>query len=322
VPNVDDAYRVEIYTDGGCDPNPGPGGWGAVLVSGGRIKEISGANANTTNNRMELTAAIQALSLLKRPCEIRLYTDSTYLRNGMTRWIQRWLAHDWLKSDGTAVENKDLWGELLNAQEPHEVEWHWVKGHRGNRWNERADELATEARRGLLRAPGAGKAAQATGKPGPVRTELAHYDIYARGCALDNPGPAGYGAIIVGAQRESQRSGGWPVASNNVMDLWAIISALQSLPGPAHVTVHTPSKYVIDGATRWLPGWERAGWRTQSGQPVKNPELWQELSQVMGDHDIEWHHLAGAVSDPKADRALALARSEAEKQRSAPSSRP
>lgn len=318
--NNDEPIRVEIYTDGGCDPNPGPGGWGAVLVSNGRTKEISGANAHTTNNRMELTAAIQALALLKRHCQIALYTDSTYLRNGITRWIPRWQAHDWLKSDGSAVENKDLWGELLNAQEPHDVEWHWIKGHRGHRWNERADQLATEARKQLLQASGTGRTFQPAARPGPSGATLAHYDVYARGCALDNPGPAGYGAIVAGPQGESVRSGGWPVATNNVMDLWAIIAALQSLPGPAHVTVHTPSKYVIDGATRWLPAWERSGWRTQSGQPVKNPELWQELSQVMGDHDIEWHHLTSATSDPRADRALALARAEAEKQRANSSS--
>ncbi|MHB1318757.1 MAG: ribonuclease HI [Anaerolineae bacterium] len=318
MPNNDEPNQVEIYTDGGCDPNPGPGGWGAVLVSGGRTKEISGADANTTNNRMELTAAIQALSLLKRPCQVALYTDSTYLRDGITRWIPRWQAHDWLKADGSPVENKDLWGQLLNAEEPHDVEWHWIRGHRGRRWNERADQLATQARRELLQASGTGQAAPATPRTGSPGSSLARYEVYARGCALGNPGPAGYGAIIVGAQGESLRSGGWPVASNNVMDLWAIIYALQSLPGPARVTVHTSSKYVIDGATRWLPSWERSGWRTQSGQPVKNPELWQELSQVMGDHDIEWHYLANAESDPRADRAYALARAEAEKQRAAP----
>jgi len=152
---------------------------------------------------------------------------------------------------------------------------------------------------------------------GSIQTANTTYHIYARGCALGNPGPAGYGAIITGPQAEQQRSGGWPMATNNVMDLWGIIAGLQSLPQRARVTIHTPSKYVIDGATRWLPNWERSGWRTQSGQPVKNRELWQELSQVMGDHDIEWEHLSGTTGDQKADRAMALARSEAEKQQTA-----
>lgn len=315
---IDVDCQVEIYTDGGCDPNPGPGGWGAILISGRHNKEISGSEAHTTNNRMELTAAIEALRLLQRPCKVTLYTDSTYLRNGMTRWMSRWQARDWVKSDGTPVENADLWRALLNAQEIHEVDWHWVRGHQGNRWNERADQLATQARLALGR-PATGERTQTSKatQAEPATGSLPRYHIYARGCALGNPGPAGYGAIIIGPQAEHKRSGGWPTASNNVMDLWGIIAGLQSLPERARVTIHTPSKYVIDGATRWLPNWERSGWRTQSGQPVKNRELWQELSQVMGDHDIEWQHLSATTSDQKADSAMALARSEAEKQQTA-----
>lgn len=310
--------QVEIYTDGGSDPNPGPGGWGAILISGRRTKEISGAEANTTNNRMELTAAIEALRLLQRPCKVALYTDSTYLRNGMTRWMSRWQARDWVKSDGTPVENADLWRALLNAQEIHDVDWHWVRGHRGNQWNERADRLATQARLALVRPATVECTQRSTATPDkPATRDLPPYHIYARGCALGNPGPAGYGAIITGPQAEQHRSGGWPMATNNIMDLWGIIAGLQSLPERAHVTIHTPSKYVIDGATRWLPIWERSGWRTQSGRPVKNRELWQELSQVMGDHDIEWEHLSAATGDQNSERAMALARSEAEEQQTA-----
>jgi ribonuclease HI len=317
VPATSELCQVDIYTDGGCDPNPGPGGWGAVLLSGGRTKEISGAAARTTNNRMELTAAIEALSQLKLPCEVTLYTDSTYLRDGITKWITGWQARDWLKADGTPVENRDLWLALANAQATHSVRWQWLRGHRGQRWNERADQLATEARKGLSGAPRAGQVA-GTGTPAAPKTQaLPRYAIYARGCALGNPGPAGYGAVIVGAEGESRRAGGWPMASNNVMELWAIIAALQSLSGPSNVTIYTSSKYVIDGATRWLHQWERSGWRTSSGQPVRNPELWQELSQVMGDHDIDWHYLPSAGDDPTTARAMALARSEADKQQSA-----
>jgi ribonuclease HI len=317
VPLSDKLCQVDIYTDGGCDPNPGPGGWGAVLLSGGRTKEISGAAALTTNNRMELTAAIEALSLLKMPCQVTLYTDSTYLRDGITKWISGWQARDWLKADGTPVENRDLWHALANAQAVHTVQWKWLRGHRGQRWNERADQLATEARKQLSGVPAASPVAGSSASGIPRTRSLPHCDIYARGCALGSPGPAGYGAVIVSAQGESRRSGGWPMATNNVMELWATIAALQSLAGPSHVTIHTPSKYVIDGATRWLTHWERSGWRTSSGQPVKNPELWQELSQVMGDHDVEWHYLPGADDDLAAARALAFARSEAEKQQSA-----
>ena len=309
--------RVEIYTDGGCDPNPGPGGWGAILVSGDRTKEISGAEAHTTNNRMELTAAIRALALLKRPCDITLFTDSTYLRDGITRWSAQWKARGWRKADGSPVENMDLWQSLQSAQEQHTVDWRWIRGHRGHRWNERADELATNARRALAAEDEGSARLDAVVASQASRRGEPRYDIYARGCALGNPGPGGYGAIIVRAERSVQRSGGWPVASSNVMDLWAIISALQSLPEPSHVVIHTPSKYVIDGASRWLPIWERSGWRTQAGLPVKNRVLWEELSQVMGDHDIEWHHLAAAQSTTESEAALALAREEASAQKAA-----
>jgi len=311
VSNQDRECHVEIYTDGGCDPNPGPGGWGAILISGTQIKELSGAAPESTNNRMELTAAIEALSALKRPCTVSLFTDSTYLRDGITRWLARWQARDWLKADGTPVENKDLWFALAEAQRNHQVEWHWIRGHRGHRWNERADELAREARQRLDAGARQHADERHTTEPGQA---LPAYDIYARGCALGNPGPAGYGAVILGPLGETLRSGGWPIASNNVMELWAIVAALQALDSPARVTIHTPSKYVIDGATRWLPRWERSGWRTQSGQPVKNPELWQELANVMGDHDIVWQHAASSEADPHAERAMALARAEAERQ--------
>lgn len=133
---------VEIYADGACKGNPGPGGWGAWLRYGGREKELSGGEANTTNNRMELTAVIQALKALTKPCQLKIYTDSVYVQKGMTEWIEGWKARNWRTSDKKPVKNDDLWRLLDQLTQPHHIEWIWVKGHAGNPGNERADRLA------------------------------------------------------------------------------------------------------------------------------------------------------------------------------------
>ncbi|MCP3803042.1 ribonuclease HI [Allokutzneria sp. A3M-2-11 16] len=134
---------VEIYTDGACSGNPGPGGWGAVLRYGEHERELHGGDAGpTTNNRMELTAPIKALECLKRPSTVHIYTDSTYVRNGILSWLPKWKRNGWMTSSREPVKNSDLWRELDAAVAQHEVEWHWVKGHSGHPENERADRLA------------------------------------------------------------------------------------------------------------------------------------------------------------------------------------
>ncbi|MCQ8278882.1 ribonuclease HI [Acetobacteraceae bacterium KSS8] len=141
--------EVEIWTDGGCKPNPGPGGWAALLRFRGHERELSGGEAVTTNNRMELTAAAEALEALTRPCRIVLHTDSEYVRNGVTRWSTGWVRRNWRNASGDPVANMDLWRRVLDAAKRHEVEWRWVRGHSGDPQNERVDRLATEARLAL-----------------------------------------------------------------------------------------------------------------------------------------------------------------------------
>jgi len=136
---------VEIHTDGACRGNPGPGGWGAVLSTGGHEKELYGAEPETTNNRMELMAAIAALESLKRPCEVSLTTDSEYLRKGITEWVSRWKRNGWKTSDKKPVKNQDLWLRLEKATQTHRIRWHWIRGHTGHPENERADALANRA---------------------------------------------------------------------------------------------------------------------------------------------------------------------------------
>ena len=141
-----DSESVQIWTDGGCKPNPGPGGWGAVLVFRGAEKELSGGDSATTNNRMELTAAAAALESLTRPCTVVIFTDSEYVKNGITRWHTGWVRRNWRNASGDPVANMDLWRRLLDAAKPHTIDWRWVRGHSGDPMNERADRLATEAR--------------------------------------------------------------------------------------------------------------------------------------------------------------------------------
>ena len=137
---------VEIWTDGGCKPNPGPGGWAAILRMGKHEKELSGYDSATTNNRMELTAAAAALESLTRPCQVTLHTDSEYVKNGITRWHEGWVRKNWRNAAGDPVKNMDLWRRLLDAAKPHKIEWLWVRGHSGHPENERCDALATAAR--------------------------------------------------------------------------------------------------------------------------------------------------------------------------------
>jgi ribonuclease HI len=148
--------HVTIYTDGACSGNPGPGGWGAILSHGTHTKELKGGEAHTTNNRMELMAAIAALDALKQPCLVDVHTDSQYLRNGIMTWIKSWKRNGWRTSDKSPVKNVDLWQRLDEALKRHQVRWHWVRGHAGHAMNERADQLArdgiTAVRAGALGA--------------------------------------------------------------------------------------------------------------------------------------------------------------------------
>lgn len=137
-----------IYTDGGCDPNPGPGGWAALIIEGGNRREIYGAEPHSTNNRMELTAAIEALKLIKAPASVTIFTDSQYLQKGISEWMPKWLAKNWRGSNGP-VANQDLWKELLAVSSKHHIEWYWLRGHAGSAENERVDYLCSVARRKL-----------------------------------------------------------------------------------------------------------------------------------------------------------------------------
>lgn len=273
---------VEIYTDGGADPNPGPGGWGAVLIdpATGKTRELSGGEPKATNNRMELTAAIRALEALKTRCRVRLVTDSQYLRRGITEWIAAWEARGWKRKDGELL-NVDLWQRLAELNRSHEIRWDWIKGHAGHKHNERADQLATAE----IRALTGHRVAAAP----PV---LADVSVYLR--VAKPKGKGLWAALVLRGEEEEFLSEEEPNASSpNQLDILGAIAALEILPEKAKVAVYTGSDYLRHGASRWLPGWSKSGWKTKEGAAVKNRELWQRLEGQMRRLVVQWPEIKG-----------------------------
>jgi ribonuclease HI len=272
--------EVTIYTDGGADPNPGYGGWAALLLFGEHEKVLTGNAPETTNNRMELEAAWRALQALTRPCLVHLYTDSQYLQKGITTWLPSWQAKNWLKNQktGEPIPNAELWQALAAETSRHQITWHWVRGHAGNTHNERVDELATSARLAIT--------------PPEQLSELSPR-LFVRASCLGNPGPGGWGAVLlVGRGEEAQKlafSGNERRSSSNRMELQGVLAGLaevEKLLGEGEgmkrntaVQIITTSDYVYQGATQWLPGWRRQNWRKKDGQPIANADLWQTLDE-------------------------------------------
>ena len=262
---------VEIYTDGACSGNPGPGGYGAILKSNGNTKELSQGFKNTTNNRMELTAAIEALRALKRPCQVEFYTDSEYVRRGITEQIGKWQDQNWQRK-GKPIPNVDLWQQLLALTEVHDINWHWVRGHSGNKLNERVDVLARDARLAITPA---------------VELSREARRLYVRGTCKGNPGPGAWAVILESGEESRQLSGTEPSTTNNRMELMAVIGGLSLIPTGESAYVVTTSDYVFMGATRWIHGWRRRSWKKKDGQPVSNQDLWQELDQMLRERAVE-----------------------------------
>jgi ribonuclease HI len=277
--------EVTIFTDGGADPNPGTGGWAAILIdpATGKAKELSGGETHATNNRMELTAAIRALEALKKPCKVDLFTDSQYLRKGITEWLPGWIARGWRRKDGE-LQNEDLWRRLAELIGTHEIHWGWVKGHAGNKWNERADQLATLEIRKL----------RGGGRP-PAPAVAPDAEVFLRVSCSGRKG--GWAALIRRAQgeaiEETVLSGGLSATTSNQLDLLGGIAALEALPPGLSVAVHTGSDYLRNGATRWIDGWKRRGWKTQEGQPVQNRDLWERLERAMAARRVIWPDVKG-----------------------------
>jgi len=279
-----------VYTDGGASPNPGPGGWAAVIRSpDGSVEEISGGAPGTTNNRMELQAAISALARLTTPSAVDLYTDSTYVRQGITRWVAQWRAQGWRRRDGGKVKNLDLWRRLEGLNRRHRVNWHWVKGHAGNVWNERVDALAS-AEIAALGGSGAGDGAEDSAIPaGSVRIFVKVRCVGRRGSwTADVVYPEGRAAVSNG------RAGG---TTPNRLEMEAVLELLEGVPADRPVAVYTGNDYLRRGASLWLRGWKRNGWRTKAGGAVKNASLWRRLDREMKERQVFWPQPSGEARE-------------------------
>ena len=278
--------EVTVYTDGGADPNPGPGGWGVVLLgTNHQVRELKGGEAYTTNNRMELTAAIRALEALKSRCRVRMFTDSQYLRKGITQWLAGWVAQGWRRKTGE-LQNEDLWRRLAELVVEHEIHWSWVRGHAGNRWNERADQLATAAIREQRAARAKARPAAAVAEPA-----LPAVEVFLRiSCAR---GKGGWAALVRQDGAERLLSGREEGVTPNQLDILAAAKVLESLSEGIRVAVHTGSDYLRNGASAWLEGWKRRGWKTQEGNPVSNRDLWERLERAMAKRHVRWPEVKG-----------------------------
>ena len=284
--------RVEVYTDGGCDPNPGPGGWGAVGRWGDREWVLSGNDPNTTNNRMELHAAAAALALLQGllgRCQVNLHTDSEYLRQGITEWIDDWVGSGWRTSDRQPVKNQDLWRVLHRLVQAHDVTWHWLRGHAGHPLNERADQLATEARRALQELHRGPRA-----RDDHPRTAV---EIWVKASRRGAEGHGGWGAVLRTGDHTRTLSGCASSTTANAMLIRGATEALRALTKPCRVDLYSDAKYLVYGASRWVKGWVARGWQTRDGKPVANRAEWEALMEAAGRHHVTWS-LAQGDADP------------------------
>lgn len=275
--------HIQIYTDGGADPNPGPGGWGVVLVHPRKKRELSGGEAETTNNRMELTAAIEALKALRQPCQIDFYTDSQYLCKGASEWVHVWSENGWYDVNGDPVINEDLWRQLYELQKAHLITWHWVRGHAGNFYNERAHQLAAAA---IPRPEEA---------PDPNATR-----IYLRiaGPERKGQGACGWAAAILRGDEMSHISGGHPNMSINGFSLYAVLQVLAFFDPDEKLQIFTNNAYLYNGITKWVDDWRSLGWAS----PEKFNAEWQALDRENQTRQIKWFMMKNEM--PEEFRAL------------------
>ena len=275
-----DLSEVIIYTDGACSPNPGTGGWAAVVLKNGALYgELSGREEETTNNRMELTAALQGLRSLQEQYRVTLITDSTYVKNGITSWITGWKRRGWLTADRQPVKNRDLWEQLVVEIERHQVHWQWVRGHSQNRWNEHADQLAVAAR-----TDHGQEKIEAVDGTGKTTDGIAVFCgiTYAPSC-----GQGSWSAVLTYGRYTKVLGEVVKGDSANQVHLMAAVSALSALKRELPVTVYTTSSYLRDGLHSWLAGWQRRGWLTSQGKPVGNRRLWQQLAVLADRFSVE-----------------------------------
>jgi ribonuclease HI len=300
--------QVTIFTDGGAAPNPGPGGYGIlVLYPDGQQRAISGGEPDTTNNRMELTAACIALETLTEPHQVMLYTDSEYVKKGITQWIQGWVRKNWKD-----VKNPDLWQRLHNATQRHDIDWRWVRGHAGNQHNERVDQLATAAREKVMRTRAVVQPTTTTFEPSAAPASLAsktadfNFVVYTATNYVNNSRSGGWAVVIESSHTDAppiELSGSASKTSPYELALAAAATALEAIPSPGSVQIYTDNEMVQKGASAWIKGWRKNGWMTSQGKPVQHLLLWQRIDAAQQTRTVRW--VLGTGVSPRTD-ALAV----------------
>lgn len=286
--------EVKIYTDGACKPNPGPGGWAAILLHPGQEPiELVGSEEQTTCNRMELTAAFEALKALPARHKVDLYTDSRYVQKGMTRWLPIWERRHWQTSEQTEVKNQDLWRALAEKLKEHQVAWHYIRGHVGSRWNMRADKLATAAIPELVL---------------PLQDDQAIH-IFTAASYLGREKRGAWAVVLRYQEHRKTLSGAVNNTSGNRMHLLSAIAGLRAVRKNLPIHLYTRSDYLKDGVTIWLPKWLRRHWTTLDGHPVAHDELWKVLAALSQKLRIHWHLVGREALPEEMAQAKALATS-------------
>jgi ribonuclease HI len=287
--------QIVVYSDGSAEPNPGRGGWAAVIYSADGVRVLSGNESWTTNNRMELMAAVSALEALPAGVRAQVYTDSSYLQRGISDWSRSWERKGWRRRD-KPIPNADLWQRLVALNQERKIEWLWTRGHGGDRGNELAHRLATDAR---------------DGRPVPEEAEQQELVTLGVAVACRQPGgPGGWAVVLEDKDGRRSLSGREPRATANLLELKAVIEGLRSVPAGSEVEIVTTSEYVWKGATAWIHRWRRNGWRTRAGTEVAHRQLWEELDQLLGAVGLNWK-LAAGYSDSSALKEAATLASEA-----------
>jgi ribonuclease HI len=292
---------VRMYTDGACDPNPGPGGWAAILLrEGSEPVRLSGSQKETTNNQMELRAAIEGLRALTEPHQVILMTDSQYLSDGASQRVPNWERDGW-PTEEAEVKNLGFWRELAEALRKHHVEWRWVRGHNGDRLNEEADVLAQS---------------MVPHVELPLTDENAIHVFTGASCVGAGNGPAGWGVELRHRAHSRSLSGCEASSSSERMQLLAALRGLEAIElartikpmkstRPVHL--YTTSKYLCDGVMRWAEGWQQRGWKTKEGQSVKHRDLWEPLIGLSDRLHVTWHVVRDSDHCPLLGDAKALA---------------
>jgi ribonuclease HI len=295
---------IEIYTDGACQSNPGPGGWGAVILYPNRLPlKINGGEKSTTNNQMELTAVIKALESIEGSQDkISLYTDSKYVKEGVTNWLKKWKQNKWKTSLNTPVKNQTLWQRLDSCAKEWDIQWKWVKGHAGNKWNETADQLAREAVPNVKP-----QAEQKTDKLPIDDPDAIHIFIAIAFSSKKKEGA--WAAYLRYKTHTKSVSGKVENSSSNQIHICSAIGGLKLIKRKYPIHVYTLSDYLKDGASIWIRNWHRNNWKTKEGVPVKHKDLWIALQKLTQGCQIIWHR----VSKKKLPRELKMIKDMAQK---------